>query len=73
MDPQHGLWGTVNLHRVAVTLDLDSPTRIVGHVLEISVRKWIAEGDDTNREFDTPREAAEHGYRELWTKVLRRD
>ena len=42
-------------------------------MLEISARKWIAEGDDTNQEFDTLREAAGHGYRELSAKALKRD
>jgi hypothetical protein len=61
-----GLWGTSNLKRVAVSMELDTPKTVLGYIREIDEFKWVAEGDPGNQRFDTPREAAEHGYAILW-------
>lgn len=61
-----GLWGTSDLQRVAVSLERGDPKTIIGYVREIGQLKWVAEGDPTNQHFDTPREAAEHGYTVVW-------
>ena len=61
-----GLWGTSDLKRVMVSLEQDKPQTILGYVREVDGFKWVAEGDPQNRKFETPREAAQHGYALLW-------
>ena len=61
-----GLRGTSNLKRVAVSMEFDTPKKVLGYVREVDECKWVAEGDPGNQRFDTPREAAEHGYALLW-------
>jgi len=61
-----GLWGPFDLKRVMVILEQDKPKTIQGYVREVNGFKWIAEGDPQNRPFETPREAAQHGYALLW-------
>jgi len=61
-----GLWGTSNLKRVAVSVELHTPETVLGYVREVDELKWVAEGDPGNLRFNTPREAAEYGYATLW-------
>jgi hypothetical protein len=64
--PLLGLWGSSNLNRVAVSLESNAPETVLGYVREVGDFKWAAEGDSEQRRFNTPREAAEHGYAILW-------
>jgi hypothetical protein len=61
-----GLWGTSNLKRVAVSMELHTPDPVLGYVHEVDEFRWVAEGDPRDQRFGTPREAAEHGYATLW-------
>ena len=58
--------GTSDLKRVMGSLEQDKPRTILGYVREVDGFKWVAEGDPQNRPFETPREAAQHGYALLW-------
>jgi hypothetical protein len=61
-----GLWGTSNLKRVAVSMELHTPNTVLGYVREVDEFQWVAEGDPRHQRFGTPREAAEHGCATLW-------
>ncbi len=62
----------MNLTRVAVSLEPEAPTTVIGYIRQVGGLKWVAEGDHSNRGFDTPREAAEHGYASVWRDILKR-
>ena len=64
-----GLWGASDLKRVMVSPQQHKPNTILGYVREVDGFRWIAEGDPQNRSFETPREAAQHGYVLLWRKL----
>jgi hypothetical protein len=49
-----------------VSLEQDKPNTVLGYVREVDGFMWIAEGDPRRRPFETPREAAQHGYALLW-------
>jgi hypothetical protein len=59
--PELGLRGTENPQRVSVSLGLDHQARIIGHVL-YNGSTWAVEGDPKDRQFQTPREAAEYVF-----------
>ena len=61
-----GLWGTSDLKRIAVSLELDKPKTIIGYVREVDPLRWVAEGDPNHRQFEAPRQAADHGYTVVW-------
>jgi hypothetical protein len=61
-----GLWGTSDPKRVMVSLEQNKPNTVLGYVREVDGFMWIAEGDPQRRPFETPREAAQHGYALLW-------
>jgi hypothetical protein len=71
--PKFGLRGTTNLTRVAVSLESEAPLTIIGYIREVGGLKWVVEGDHSNRGFDTPREAAEHGYAIVWRDSRKRE
>jgi hypothetical protein len=56
-----GLWGTSDPDRVAVSVNRDDPSRVVGHVCLMTRGGWIIEGDVRNQVFPTAREAAQAG------------
>jgi hypothetical protein len=39
-----GLWGTSNLKRVAVSMELHTPNTVLGYVREVDEFQWVAEG-----------------------------
>lgn len=56
-----GLWGTADQNRVGVSLSKETPDRIVGYVCLTGGGDWSIEGDEENRRFATPYEAARAG------------
>ena len=60
-----GLWGTADQDRVAVSSNENNPNGILGYVRLNNGGYWTIEGDEQNRHYGSPHEAACAGI-ELW-------
>ena len=58
--------GTSTTRRIAVSASFASPEPVLGYIVEIYDLLWAVEDDGEKRTFNTPREAAEHGYTGFW-------